>query len=104
MAKSRAHTASFRAVLRLFQIFGHPVRVVIFQRLARQPMTAGELTNGLSITRPGVVQHLKIMEDAGLLTAHTVGKRRVYRTEPAGLATLQSWLQWHAVKPKPGPG
>ena len=43
MLKSRSHAAQFRQALALFAIFGHPIRVVMFQRLAKTPMTAGEL-------------------------------------------------------------
>jgi len=99
MARSHAHAASFRAALRLFAIFGEPTRVVVFQRLARQPMTAGQLTKGLTVTRPAIVQHLKILEAAGLVAARQDGRRRVYRTDPAGLAPLSAWLDRHSRLP-----
>jgi DNA-binding transcriptional ArsR family regulator len=92
MAKARANAAAQRAVLRIFALFGHPVRVIIFQRLGREPMTAGELAKGLSIGRPAVVQHLKRLESARLVDASMDGRRRVYRIEPAGLAPLTRWL------------
>lgn len=93
MPKSRAHSAAHRAVLRVFELFGHPIRVTIFQRLAQAPMTAGELAKGLPISRPAVVQHLKRLEAASLVDAATQGRRRVYRIRPAGLSPLTRWLQ-----------
>jgi DNA-binding transcriptional ArsR family regulator len=93
MAKSHAHSASLRAVLRVFALFGHPIRVVIFQRLARAPMTAGELARGLPISRTAIVQHLKLLETARLVVASFEGRRRVYRVEPSGLAPLGQWLK-----------
>jgi DNA-binding transcriptional ArsR family regulator len=93
MARSRSHAAAQRQVFRLFQLFGHPIRVVIFQRLAHAPMTAGELAKGLSITRPGVVQHLKLMQAAGLVAARQAGKRQVYQPDAGGLAPLADWLE-----------
>jgi DNA-binding transcriptional ArsR family regulator len=93
MAKSHAHGASFRSVLRLFALFGHPVRVVIFQRLARVPMTAGELARGLPISRTAVVQHLKQLEAARLVDGSHNGKKRIYRIRPKGLVPLGRWAR-----------
>ena len=95
MAKARTHAAAHRAALRVFELLGQPIRVTIFQRLAREPMTAGDLAKGLPITRPAVVQHLKRLEAAGLVDAATEGRRRVYRIQPTGLAPLQRWLRRH---------
>ena len=92
MVKSHAHGGSFRAVLRVFGLFGHPIRVVIFQRLARTPMTAGDLANGLPVSRTAVVQHLKLLQAAQLVSARSEGRARVYRVEPKGLAPLAQWL------------
>src|SRR5271165_1931692 len=95
MAKSHAHAASLRAVLRVFALFGHPIRVVIFQRLARAPMSAGELARGLPVSRTAVVQHLKLLEAARLVDASFYGRRRVYRIQRKGLAPLAQWLTRH---------
>ena len=92
MAKSHAHAALLRQVLRLFALFGLPVRVVIFQRLARAPGTAGELARSLPISRTAIVQHLKLLEAAGLVDAAIQGRRRVYRVRPEGLAPLARWV------------
>jgi DNA-binding transcriptional ArsR family regulator len=95
MAKSHAHAADLRATLRVFALFGHPVRVVIFQRLSRSPMTAGELARSLPITRTAVVQHLKRMEAARLVNATSQGRRQIYRISPSGLLPLARWLKRH---------
>lgn len=95
MAKSRAHAADFRAALRVFALFGHPVRAIIFQRLARSPMTAGDLADTLPVTRTAVVQHLKRLEAARLLTSSSEGRRRMYQIDRRGLAPLGRWLKRH---------
>jgi DNA-binding transcriptional ArsR family regulator len=79
----------------LFQVFGVPLRLVIFQRLARHPQTATELAKELPIGRPAVVQHLSVLKAHGLVDATTDGKRRVYRTCPTALAPLAAWLRTH---------
>jgi DNA-binding transcriptional ArsR family regulator len=97
MAKSHARGAELRRALRLFSLFGHSIRVVIFQRLARAPSTAGDLARGLPISRTAIVQHLKLMEDGRLVTASLDGRRRVYRVRIEGLAPLKRWLEEHVV-------
>jgi DNA-binding transcriptional ArsR family regulator len=91
MARSHAHAAEFRETLRLFALFGHPLRTIIFQRLAKTPMTAGELAKTLPVGRIAVVQHLKKMEAARLVAAGREGKKRRYRVTPDGLLPLIHW-------------
>jgi DNA-binding transcriptional ArsR family regulator len=98
MAKSHAHTSRFRDVLRLFGLFGHPLRVVIFQRLARAPMSAGELARSMPVTRTAIVQHLKLLETAGLVAASPQGRKRIYRVAPTGLQPLVWWLEQHTAR------
>ena len=101
MAKSHVHGAAFRSVLRLFALFGHPVRVVIFQRLARVPMTASELARGLPISRTAVVQHLKQLEAARLVDASLDGRNRIYRIRPNGLIPLDQWAKQYLDEAAP---
>jgi DNA-binding transcriptional ArsR family regulator len=97
MARSHANGAHLRRVLHQFGLFGHPIRVVIFQRLARTPATAGELARELPITRAAVVQHLKRLESARLVEALPQGRRRIYRVRPQGLEPLARWISEHSV-------
>ena len=96
MARSHANALRLRQVLRLFALFGNSSRVVIFQRLAHAPGTAGDLAKHLPISRPGIVQHLKQLEVMGLVAATMHGKRRVYRVTPEGLRPLHEWLAAHS--------
>jgi DNA-binding transcriptional ArsR family regulator len=92
MPKSRENAADFRRVLKLTSLLGHPLRVVIVQRLARSPGAAGELAQKLPVTRTAVVQHLKLLEEAGIVKALIDGKRRVYHVNPRGLDALVEWI------------
>jgi predicted transcriptional regulator len=93
--KSHARSVALREVLRLFALLGHPLRVVILQRLARAPMSAGELARTLPVTRTAVVQHLKLLESAHLLQSIARGRQRIYRAQPKGLVPLSRWLTQH---------
>lgn len=92
-ARSRADAARFRQALALFALFGHPLRLVMFRRLARTPMTAGELAKTLPVGRPAVVQHLKRMESARLVNALRSGRRQIYQIRPEGLEPIRQWLE-----------
>lgn len=61
--------------------------------LAERPRAVGQLAEVLPISRPAVSQHLKVLKDAGLVTDHAEGTRRVYRLNPAGLAALRDQLE-----------
>jgi DNA-binding transcriptional ArsR family regulator len=78
-----------------FQIFGHSIRVIIFRRLAAAPLTAGELSHGLPVSRTAVVQHLKLLESVKLLEASPDGRKRVYRVRPQGFGAMAHWIDRH---------
>lgn len=69
-----------------------PTRRVIFERLGDGPRSVGAIARGLPISRPAVSQHLKHLKEAGLVTDHADGTRRIYRIDPAGLGALRQWL------------
>jgi DNA-binding transcriptional ArsR family regulator len=71
---------------------GDRTRRAIFERLAGAPSPVGELAEGLPVSRPAVSQHLKVLEDAGLVIDQPAGNRRVYRINPDGLAELRADL------------
>lgn len=79
----------------IFQALGVPLRLVVFQRVARRPSTASELAKELPIGRPAVVQHLTVLKSLGLVDATTEGRNRIYRICPEGLTPLADWLSRH---------
>jgi DNA-binding transcriptional ArsR family regulator len=93
MPKSHAHATAFREVLKCFALFAEPIRVVIFQRLARAPSSASDLARELPVSRVAVVQHVKRLEAAGLVRGSRHGRHRIYRIEPQGLAPLSGWIE-----------
>jgi DNA-binding transcriptional ArsR family regulator len=75
-----------------FAALGDSTRRVIFERLARKPMSVGKLASGLPVTRPAVSQHLKVLKDAGLVVDRQEGTARVYRIDPRGLEAMRAYL------------
>ena len=71
---------------------GDPTRRSIFERLRGGPLSVGELADGLPVSRPAVSQHLRVLEQAGLVSHRPNGRRNVYRVEPEGLAGLRAYF------------
>lgn len=69
-----------------------PTRREIVSRLAERPRPVGELAAELPVSRSAVSQHLKILKDAGVVTSHPVGTRRVYTVTTDGFEVLRQWL------------
>jgi DNA-binding transcriptional ArsR family regulator len=67
-------------------------RAKILQRLESGPLAVSEIAHGLPMTRPAVSQHLRILEQAGLVAEEYQGTRHIYRVDPAGLGALRTWL------------
>jgi DNA-binding transcriptional ArsR family regulator len=67
-------------------------RRTVFEKLWKAPASVGALAATMSISRPSVSQHLKVLKDAGLVKDEAQGTRRIYRVDPRGLASLRAWL------------
>jgi DNA-binding transcriptional ArsR family regulator len=64
----------------------------VVERLARGPVTAGELADLLPIARPGVSRHLRVLREAGLVEVRADAQRRVYSLRAEPLAEIDEWL------------
>jgi len=71
---------------------GDPTRRAIFELLADGPRPVGEIARDLPVTRPAVSQHLKVLKEAGLVTDHQIGTRRLYQLDPDGVGALRAYL------------
>ena len=69
-----------------------PTRRAILDALAVRPQPVGALAAGLPVTRSAVSQHLKVLKDAGLVSARADGTRRIYRLDPVALSALRDQL------------
>lgn len=75
------------------QALADPTRRAILRLVRDDERSAGELaTEFTKISRPAVSQHLRVLQDAGLLQARVDGKRRMYRAATDGLFDLRQFL------------
>jgi DNA-binding transcriptional ArsR family regulator len=76
----------------VWELLAEPSRRAIFEHLADRPRAVGELAAELPISRPAVSQHLRVMKDAGLVSADERGTQRVYRLNPVAVAAFRDQL------------
>jgi DNA-binding transcriptional ArsR family regulator len=71
---------------------GDPTRRQIFELLQSGPRSVGDLADDLPVSRPAVSQHLRILEDARLVTHRKNGTRHLYELDAAGVVVLRDWV------------
>ena len=77
---------------RAFVALGDPVRRAIIARLSRGPATVGELAEPFAITMQAVSRHIRVLEDAGLVTRSRDAQRRPVHLDAAALEQLTAWI------------
>lgn len=70
-----------------------PHRREILALLLERERLVGELADELGLGQPAVSKHLRVMREAGLVTARVDGPRRWYRLVAEPLAALDTWLE-----------
>ena len=69
-----------------------PNRVRIVELLNRAPRWLGEIAAELGLRQPQATKHLQTLQNAGLVTMHPLGQRRIYTLRREPLRELRQWL------------
>ncbi|WP_028049330.1 helix-turn-helix transcriptional regulator [Cellulomonas sp. URHD0024] len=69
-----------------------PTRRAMVERLAKSPAVVSELAAPFSMALPSVLQHLRVLEDAGVVTSQKHGRVRTVSLRPGALDTLRLWV------------
>jgi DNA-binding transcriptional ArsR family regulator len=77
---------------RVFQALADGTRRGMVERLVRGPATVGELAGPLEMSLPAVMQHIRVLEECGLVASEKVGRVRTCRIEPDVLRTAENWI------------
>lgn len=75
-----------------FSALADPTRRAILARLALGEATVMELAEPFEMTQPAISQHLKVLEEAGLIARRVEGARRPRRIVKAGIEAMDQWL------------
>jgi DNA-binding transcriptional ArsR family regulator len=77
-----------------FAALADPTRRAIVARLAQGDATVGELAKPFAISLPAISRHLKILEDAALISNERQGKHRRCRLERDAFAGVAEWIDF----------
>jgi DNA-binding transcriptional ArsR family regulator len=83
---------------RLFQALADPARRAIIERLSRGPAPVSELARPLPMTLPSAMQHLSVLEAAGLVRSAKTGRVRTYAVEPQALSQAEQWINARRIE------
>jgi DNA-binding transcriptional ArsR family regulator len=75
-----------------FAALADPTRRAILARLSLGEATVNELVEPFEMTQPAISQHLKVLEDAGLIVRRVEGTKRPRRLATEGIEAMDQWL------------
>lgn len=76
-----------------FAALADPTRRAILARLALGEASVNELAEPFDMSQPAISRHLRVLQDAGLISTGQDAQRRPRRLEPAPLAEAVAWLE-----------
>lgn len=84
-----------------FLALADPTRRGLVERLARGPASVSDLARPLPMSLPAVMQHIAVLESAGLVRSEKIGRVRTCRLEAARLSEVEAWIgrqrqEWNA--------
>lgn len=78
---------------RVFHALGDPTRRAMVERLSREgPVAASQFAGPITLTAVG--QHLKVLEECGLVRTEKKGRVRTCSLDTPGLQALEQWIRY----------
>lgn len=77
---------------RMFQALADGTRRAMIERLVRSPASVSDLARPFDMTLPAVVQHLAVLEEAGIVTSQKIGRVRTVQLAPEAFTAAGSWI------------
>jgi DNA-binding transcriptional ArsR family regulator len=86
----------------VFSALADPTRRRIVERLARGPLTVGEIASGFSISQPAISRHVRVLEESGLLERQVLGRVHHCTLSPKVMRAASAWIDkqrafWNAT-------
>jgi DNA-binding transcriptional ArsR family regulator len=77
----------------VFKALAHPTRREIVERLSDGASTVGEATRNLGVSKPTISRHLKMLEEAGVVSRVIDGRTHRLALRPEALAETSDWIE-----------
>ncbi|HSZ51214.1 MAG TPA: metalloregulator ArsR/SmtB family transcription factor [Caulobacteraceae bacterium] len=78
---------------RVFHALADPTRRALVERLSRGSTSVSELARPLPMSLPAVMQHLQVLESAGLVRSAKVGRTRNCALDLEALGQANRWIE-----------
>ena len=78
---------------RVLGALGDPTRRRIVEMLGNGPAPVSDLAAPFAMSLPAVMQHLRVLEDSGLVASTKVGRVRTCSLKADRLGTVQDWVE-----------
>lgn len=83
----------------IFTALADPMRRNLLANLAEySPRTATQLAEEYPITRQGILKHLRVLEEAGLVVVYQEGREKLFSFTPQPLGELEAWIKEISAK------
>jgi DNA-binding transcriptional ArsR family regulator len=76
-----------------FKALAHPLRREIVERLSDGDATVGEVTQDFAVSKPTISRHLKMLEEAGIVSRLVDGRTHRLALRPEALAEASEWIE-----------
>jgi DNA-binding transcriptional ArsR family regulator len=76
----------------VFQALADPTRRAMVERMTKGPASVSDLARPFAMTLAAVMQHLKVLEESGLVRTQKEGRVRTCTIEPDALRTAEHWI------------
>lgn len=76
----------------VFRALADPTRRAVLKQLSRGPASVSELAQPFEMALPSFLQHLKVLEDSGLVRSQKIGRVRTCEVSAAQLGKAERWI------------
>jgi DNA-binding transcriptional ArsR family regulator len=80
-------------VTQVLAALADPTRRAILEAVRGRPRSVLDIAGDFSVSRPAVSQHLRVLQEAGLLRSQRTGRQNYYSLDLRGLTALRSYVE-----------
>lgn len=77
----------------VFQAIADPTRRDILGLLTKEPLNLNSIADNFEISRPAISQHIKVLDESGLIVIRKKGRQRFCHIRPKKIKEVDNWLE-----------
>jgi DNA-binding transcriptional ArsR family regulator len=77
----------------VFQAIADPTRRQIINLIARRAMNLNAIADNFDVSRPAISNHIKILNQCGIVLIEQVGRERYCKIQPSTLREVADWVE-----------